>query len=136
MDEGFNHWNAIAVQLGTATKQAVKKAAFDIQGGAQVRAAVDTGFMKNSIYVSTFDETTYGQGAGSPPKGAELLPEVKPDDGHTAIIGVGASYGLYVEMGTVRMPAQPYLMPAVESVRPGFEAALGKIEEKLKEVRG
>jgi hypothetical protein len=33
------------------------------------------------------------------------------------------------------MPAFPFLTPAVEKVRPAFEAAMGKIEDKLKEVK-
>jgi hypothetical protein len=39
-------------------------------------------------------------------------------------------------MGTVHMPAHPYLAPAVEQVRPNFEKALSKIEEKMREVAG
>lgn len=33
-----------------------------------------------------------------------------------ALVGVGAEYGAYVELGTSRMRAQPYLFPAVETV--------------------
>lgn len=32
------------------------------------------------------------------------------------IVGVGAEYGAYVEFGTARMAAQPYLFPAVQKV--------------------
>lgn len=135
MSEEFNNWPEIAEVFGKATSQVVRKAAFDIQARAQAKAPVDIGFLKGSIYVSTSDSSDYGEGP-PPPKGAELLPEQKPEDENTAIIGVGANYGLYVEMGTVHRPATPFFTPAVEAVKPGFEAALGKIEDKLKEIRG
>lgn len=44
------------------------------------------------------------------------------------IVADGVEYGLNVEMGTTRMSAQPFMVPAVEAVRPGFEAAF---KEKL-----
>jgi len=132
----FNDWEQIAEKFGQATDQVVRKSAFDIQAGYQARVKVDTGFAKNSAYVVTDEESTYGQGTGSPPKGAELLPEERPEGKHEAIVGVGASYGISLEFGTVHMPAYPALIPAVDAVRPSFEAAMSKIEEKLKEIRG
>lgn len=43
-----------------------------------------------------------------------------------ALVAVGAEYGVYVEYGTTRAPAQPYLTPAVESVRSDFERECAK----------
>lgn len=130
---GFDHFPQISTALHTALSQVIRKVAFDIQANAQVGAPVDTGFLKNSIYVVTSDSSDYGQGASSPPKDASLLPEVAhPDDDLTAIIAVGANYGIYVEMGTVRMAPQPYLAPAAEKARRGFEQAISAIEDKLK----
>ena len=40
------------------------------------------------------------------------------------LITVGAEYGIYQEYGTRFMPAHPYFTPAVEAVRPQFEAAV------------
>ena|SRR5579885_853141 len=134
MAESFNHFNELADAFHTALSQVVRKAAFDVQAAAATAAPVDTGFLRNSIYVETATDSTYGQGASSPPEGASLLPEIeKPEDDLTAYIGVGANYGIYQEMGTRYMPAHPYLAPAVEQVRPNFESALGKIEEKMQE---
>ena len=39
------------------------------------------------------------------------------------IVADGVEYGLYQERGTVNMPAHPFMVPAVEAVRPGFAAA-------------
>ena len=87
--------------------QAVRKAAFDIEARAKTKAPVDTGALKNSIQARAVDELT-----------SEVI--------------VGVSYGIYQEFGTVRMPAHPYLRPAVEEVRPAFEAAVAQaIEEAV-----
>jgi HK97 gp10 family phage protein len=125
--ENFNHFDELATQFQTAISQVVRKSAFDIQAAAQSLAPVDTGNMKSSIYTKTIDGDQY-PGGGSTSLVDNQVPGV---DETTAYVAVGASYGIYVEMGTTRMPAHPYLAPAVEQVRPGFEAAMGAIESKM-----
>jgi len=39
------------------------------------------------------------------------------------IVADGVHYGIYQEMGTERMPAHPFMRPAVESVRASFVQA-------------
>lgn len=39
------------------------------------------------------------------------------------IVADGVEYGVYQELGTVKMSAQPFMRPAVEAVRSGFDAA-------------
>jgi len=39
------------------------------------------------------------------------------------IIADGVNYGIYQEFGTSKMGAQPFMSPAVEAVRPGWDAA-------------
>ena len=41
----------------------------------------------------------------------------------TAIVADGVEYGIVLEMGTVKMAAQPAASPTVEAVRPGWDAA-------------
>lgn len=133
MTDNFNHWQQVADALPKATSQVVRKTAFDIVGGFQARAKRDTSFMANSAYVVTDKESAYGQASPSRP-GAYLLPEVeRPEDDQSAYAAVGANYTLYVELGTVHQPASPAFYPAVDAARAGFEAAIGKIEEKLRE---
>jgi hypothetical protein len=128
----FNHFPQAAEAFHKALSQAVRKTAFDIQGHAASTAPIDTGFLRNSIYVVTHDESTYGNASPSK-EGSYLLPEIDKAESDTeAWIAVGANYGIYLEMGTRFMPAKPYLAPAVESVRPTFEDALGRIEEAMK----
>jgi HK97 gp10 family phage protein len=139
MSADFNNWDEIADKWDRAISRTIRKAAFDIQAQAQANAPVDTGFLKASIYTVTWKSSNYGKGKASKTGGRfnpsavhELLPEIeKPFDDQTAYVAVGASYGEYVELGTVHQRPQPYLFPAVDAIRPSFEAALGKIEEKL-----
>jgi hypothetical protein len=116
----------------------VRKAAFDVEAQAKARAPVDTGFMRNSLYVVTKASSTYSQASSdTPPPGASLLPEIpKPTDDMTAFVAVGANYGLYVEMGTSRMAAQPYLIPAADMVRPLFIEALARLDFALGALSG
>lgn len=131
MDE-FNHFGEMADAFGTAISQVVRKTAFDLQATAISFAPVDTGFLKNSIYVVTQDHSDYGSGGFLGKGDAELLDEVDtPDDAYSANVAVGANYGIYVEMGTRYQPAQPYFFPAVEFARGEFEDAMAAIEDKL-----
>lgn len=133
MAESFNHFTQIAEAMDQALQQIPKKTAFDIQARYVATAARDTSFMVNSAYVVTADSSTYGH-ATPARKGAYLLPEVeRPDDKYTAIMAVGANYAEMVETGTVHMAAQPALYPAVDAVRPSFEAAVAAVQQAMEE---
>lgn len=70
----------------------VQKAALKVEGDAKLMAPVDTGALRGSI-------TTGGR---STPDGAE------------ATIGSSLEYAPYVELGTSRMSAQPFLQPGLQ----------------------
>lgn len=132
----YNHFPQIANAFDEVLSQVVRKTAFDLQGNmqAQIRAnnQIDTGFMVNSVYVRTSEESTYSM---SEPlkKGQHKLDEVEaPEDKHTAFVGVAASYGWYQNYGTSRIPARPFVEPSVEITRPSFEAAIAAVEDALK----
>jgi len=127
----YNLLPEIAVQVSKAADKAVRKAAFDVQAVAQSLAPVDTGFLKNSIYTVTRTTSNYGSAqrrSGKKNSDAGLLPEVEhPTEKNTAIVAVGADYGMYVEYGTSHMVPKPYLKPAVEFVWPKFQKSLEEI---------
>lgn len=89
---------------------AVRKTALDIEGTAKSIVAVDTGNLKNTIGHSDFRTMS----------GSSIEAEVGPT----------AEYGHYVEKGTSRMAAQPYMAPALEAHEGAFEAILGDIAER------
>lgn len=114
--DGSDEMNRLAASLAAAgprvgirAGQAMSKALNDIQAGAKNRAPVDTGALKNSI---THEYTRNGN---------TLRGEVGPT----------VSYGNWVENGTSRMRAQPYLRPASDAVRPGYEASLEQLGAEI-----
>lgn len=119
--EEFNHWDTVAEEIDEAVNKLVRKTAFEVEAKAKRSAPVDTGFLRNSIYVRTEDSSdARGQGG-------ELFPELPAAEHNAAYIAVGATYGQYVEWGTSRMPAHPFLVPAVEAIRQPFLGALDKL---------
>jgi HK97 gp10 family phage protein len=79
----------------------VSTAAMVTASVARQLAPVDTGAMRDSIYVEQQGEARF-------------------------TVGVKESYAKFVEYGTVHQDAQPFLRPAFELARKDFEAALRK----------
>lgn len=88
-------------EVGPKAQRVIAKAAHDVEAQAKTRAPVDTGYLRSSI-------------------SADIR-------GLTAIVGPTAHYGGYVERGTSRMAAQPYMAPAADAVTPGFAAAMEQL---------
>jgi len=117
----INRFPEMAQGLHQALQQAVKKVAFDVEAAAKGNAAVRTGFMKSAIYTVTADGSDYSAG------GEHALPPVGAGDDLTAIIAAGAYYSIYVEMGTYKMAAEPFMTPAAASVEQGMAQAIAAI---------
>ena len=88
-----------------ATDEQIEKALTEcgikIQEYATKNAPVDTGRLRASITYAT----SASQGSG------DSTPRGKAEE-HTLYAGTNVEYAPYVEMGTSRMRAQPYLEPA------------------------
>ena len=69
--------------------------------------AVDIGNLKNSIFVEIESPTT-------------------------AIVAVGAKYGITLEYGSRKIAPRPYMRPAAEKARRAFIEALRNLEVKLR----
>ena len=88
-------------------EQAVAKTALAVVADAQASAPVDTGALRGSISADI--------------RGAE------------AVVGPTVHYGGYVELGTSKMRAQPYLFPAADKhERPFAEACADAAEQVLR----
>jgi len=103
----YNNLPRIAAQLPEAVSAIIRKAAFDVEANAKAVVPVDTGKLKNSITCEF----------PSPTK---------------AIIAPHTDYAAYVEFGTRRQRAKPYMRPAAENVAPAFFAAMQRLEEYLR----
>jgi HK97 gp10 family phage protein len=80
----------------------VRAAGFEAEGKAKRKAPIDTGFLRGSI-------------------------RNKPMGGGVTEVGASAEYAPYVELGTRRMKAQPYLEPAIKESVDNLRRALEAI---------
>lgn len=102
--------NEILRNLPGNRRNAVRATAFTIEGKAKVRAPVDTGALRNSIYVRMGRMPSQMPVLASDAPRAEL-PE--PENEDTAHVGPSVEYAIYQELGTHDMAANPFLEPAV-----------------------
>ena len=102
--------DAIIAHSGRNARRALRDAAFAVERFAKQKAPVDTGALRASIYVSM-----EGEGSQLPQvlTDAERVSLPMPEGPLVAYVGPSVHYGIYQELGTRRMAAQPYLLPAV-----------------------
>jgi HK97 gp10 family phage protein len=96
-----------AKKINGTTSDALKSVALQTEGLAKTYAPVDTGALKNSLHTEKKAELSY-------------------------IVGDGVEYGIYQELGTYKMAAHPFLVPALKravkdlykSLKEGYEKAM------------
>lgn len=89
----------VSAQVKSNVGALLQKAALDIEAHAKARAPVDTGFLRSSIKMEPVEPLHYR-------------------------VVAYANYAIYQEFGTTRMPAQPFMRPALELVRAELDLAL------------
>ena len=95
--------------------------------------AVDTGRLRNSITFALSGEKANTPTYTDSTKKMYTYNGAAPDDKEKAVyIGTNVEYGPYVELGTSKMPARPFLKPAAtehnEEYKKIMEAALKSAE--------
>ena len=106
----FDRFPQIAAKLPVETKAVVVKTAYDVEGRAKglitSQNAIDTGRLLNSVEAKPIGEFVW---------------EIAP---HT-------EYAIYVEMGTYKMGARPYMIPAGEAAKGPFVQAMTQLLQRL-----
>lgn len=97
-----NNFAKIAAELAPKVTKAVVATALQVESQAKETVPVLTGNLRRSL-------------------------SVQPLDPFHVLVGTDVEYAPYVEYGTHRMAAQPYLTPAVELARPVFTARLSAV---------
>ena len=97
-------------------KTAIKAVGFRVEALAKMKAPVDLGNLRNSIYMRSSEENPVSEIA------TEELP--KPPES-SVYIGPSVEYGIYQELGTSIMDAQPYMLPALRQVESELEESFG-----------
>jgi len=98
--------DAIIAAMPQKAEELVAAGAEAVQGRAAAKAPVDTGALRNSISAGFFRSLLWH-------------------------VGDGVEYGIYQELGTSRMAAQPFMVPAVEWARPEYNKSWRKLFEAL-----
>jgi hypothetical protein len=138
----------IADEVRSKASALVRRTAFAVEREAKVNAPVDTGFLRNSIYTVTDRGNGYDRALASATRlGAKrhagerrssLTGEWRSTEGLmldaveeadlpgdlTAIVAVGAKYGIHVEY-----LHKPFFTPAVDSARRDWDAGLRELFE-------
>lgn len=120
--------------LEVKANRILDKAAFSIEAIAKTLAAVDTGAMRASVYVSgASGGSNYAKRkaeamskAASHGETREFHKEVSPTKRLERIIGASVIYAIFPEV-----MGQPYIVPAVEQERPKVNAAWKQLFEFL-----
>lgn len=100
---------AAGEKAGPLVSLVVRKTALDTERDAKTLAPVDTGNLRSSIGTDVTDT------------GSSVAAEIGPT----------ADYGLFQEVGTSRMAAQPYMGPALDRNGPLMEAAFDQIIDRM-----
>lgn len=137
-----NRIAAVISRANTQARAAVDASALNIQERAAQVAPVDTGSLRESIYVTngeTSDYNTRVAAAESVNDDVVILDEVDPefvispssssgsDQEYFAVIGVAASHGAHQEYGTRFTRAQPYMTPSALGEEGNFIEAMSRI---------
>lgn len=96
--------------------------------------AVDTGRLRNSITFALSGEKANAPTYTDSEKKTYTYDGTAPDDKENAVyVGTNVEYGSFVELGTSKMPARPFLKPAAtdhnEEYKRLMEAALKSAEQ-------
>lgn len=117
---GFNNFSQVAQRIKPACQEIVSETVKELAEMVQENAPYDTGYLHDSVYcVTPTGESTYGQ-ASSDRQGDYLLPEVSPESDTQGVVGVGAYYAQFIEMGhhvhnsATYVPPNPFFYPAME----------------------
>lgn len=101
--------------------------AFAVEREAKINAPVDTGALRSSIY------TKLKSGGHQPDQrdGVVYVDIPEPESDLVAIVGPTTEYAMWVELGTARRAATPYLLPAVETVSSRLDSYHGDMGRAL-----
>lgn len=113
----------------TEMDRIVTQTAFRIENRAKQGTPLITGALRNSGYTKTVKNNGASKARADAlaknPKVEFSQEPAKPEIGQ-AIVGFAVEYAVYVELGTSRKAARPFLLPAVKAERQKFMDELKK----------
>lgn len=92
-----------------------------IEASAKERSPWKTGNLRRSIHTAAFSKGKRIYGA-TDDNNRPVPDYAASPKGAMAVVGTNCGYGVYLELGTIHMAAQPYLGPALADNRPNAAA--------------
>jgi hypothetical protein len=126
----------VILTVDDTTGQVLARIALQVEGQAKVNiqanGQIDTGFMLNSGYTVTDDESTYAEAlakASSRNPEGEMVQQVALPEGVGAAVAFGAEYAVFQEL------IESFLYRALEQVGPNVEGIIATVarEEGLRD---
>lgn len=109
VNEAIASFSSFLTDFNAAKVALLKEAANQLVQQAQSRAAVDTGFLRDNIQITN-----------------ETEDEIE--------VTSQADYSIYVEEGTSRMQARPFMLPAAQEIENSFpQTVQGKLRTIISE---
>ncbi len=105
--------NRIISASGKNNANFVKSVGFAVEGLAKMKAPIDTGALRNSIYTRTATDNITN------PSSTEELP--KPP-ANSVYVGPSVEYAIYQELGTRNMEGQAFLVLALIEIEAQLKA--------------
>lgn len=103
-------------QLEVALAYGLLNLGFAIEADAKANCPVRTGNLRRSIHVAGYRKGS--RFYGSTDENGKPIPDYAAGARQTmVVVGTNAGYGVYVELGTIHMRAQPFLGPALAANR-------------------
>ena len=104
------------------TKRTKAGARGDIAVGANNGSVLIGGTLRRSIHSAVWVDGRAVKGAKNKDENGNVIPDYAPKRGILAVVGTNSSYGAYVEIGTTRMGARPFLGPSWDAEVPKIAA--------------
>lgn len=113
------------------TKRTKAGASGEVAVGADNGSVLIGGTLRRSIHSVAYVDGRPVSGGGQADENGNPVPDYAPAGAIVAYCGTNSGYGAYVEIGTVKMAARPFLGPSVEAangkaaslIRAGMKAA-------------
>jgi hypothetical protein len=106
-------WNGKEVKIKgyDTTKKSALEIALIIQGQSVTLCPVNEGRLRGSITIQTPEREIRNKQSGQ-----ELKEDIirKPTNKNETLVGTACYYGPYIEYGTIKMKAQPFMRPSLD----------------------
>lgn len=97
------------------TKRTKAGARGDVPIGPDNGSVLIGGTLRRSIHSVAYVDGAPVSGSASSDENGKGIPDYVPGKGIVAVIGTNCDYGAYVEIGTTKMAARPFLGPSFDT---------------------